>query len=96
MTKEFIIQSLREDLPYMKDTFGVKSIGLFGSYSKSTNNFNSDLDFFVEVNEPLVSNYFGLWRFLEKKFDRKIDLVRKGPHLRQKFLNTVEKEIIYA
>jgi predicted nucleotidyltransferase len=96
MTKEFIIQSLREDLSYMKNTFGVQSIGLFGSYSKDVNNNNSDLDFFVEVDEPLVNNYFGLWKYLEQKFDKKIDLVRKGPHLREKFLKTVEKEIIYA
>jgi len=96
MTKEFIISSLREELLYIKNKFGVKSIGLFGSYSKNINNSNSDLDFFVEVDEPIAKNYFGLWSYLETKFKNKIDLVRNGPHLREKFLKTVEKEIIYA
>jgi predicted nucleotidyltransferase len=96
MTKEFIITSLREELPYIKNKFGVQSIGLFGSYSKNTNIENSDLDFFVEVDQPIAKNYFGLLDFLEKKFNSKIDLIRKGSHLRDKFLKTVEKEIIYA
>ncbi len=96
MTKETIIESLRKDLPYLKNTFGVQTIGLFGSYSKNENTNNSDLDFFVEVDKPLAKNYFGLWNYLEKKFNNKIDLIRKGPHLREKFLKTVEKEIIYA
>ena len=95
MTKEFIVETLRKDLPYLKNTFGVETIGLFGSYSKNINTHNSDLDFFVEM-PPIPKNYFGLWSYLEKKFNNKIDLIRKGPHLREKFLNTVEKEIIYA
>ena len=33
---------------------------------------------------------------LEQQLNRKIDLIRKGPHLREKFMSAVEKEIIYA
>jgi len=48
------------------------------------------------VDAPLSSNFFGLWNHLENYFDKKIDLTRKGKHLREKFMQTVEKEIIYA
>jgi len=96
MNKEEILKILREEKPFLQNSFGVRSIGLFGSYSKNVQTENSDLDFFVDINEPLAKNYFSLWDYLEKRFNKKIDLVRKGNHLRDKFINTMEKEIIYA
>jgi predicted nucleotidyltransferase len=96
MTKEIILEELQKDMALLKKEYGVISIGIFGSYAKDSQQENSDIDFFVEVNEPLANNYFGLWNYLENKFNKKIDLVRKGQHLREKFINTVEKEIVYA
>ena len=84
MTKEFIIESLRKELPYLKRKFGLQTIGLFGSYSKDISDKNSDLDFFVEVNEPVARNYFELWNYLEKKFDIKIDLNQEGSTFKRK------------
>lgn len=96
MQKDEIIQMLRADLPVLKKQFGVQSIGLFGSYAMERNRADSDLDFLVELSAPLVDNYFGLWDFLEKRFQKKIDLVRKGRHLREQFLHRIQSEIIYA
>ena len=96
MQKEDIINTLRKDMTILKTQYGVQYIGLFGSYAKGRNHQNSDLDFLVEVGEPLVDNYFGLWDFLEKRFEKKIDLVRRGKHLSEKFLTKVQSHIIYA
>ena len=96
MTKEEIINTLRTDKLLLHEKFGVINIGLFGSYVRNAQNDNSDLDFLVDLNAPLAKNYFGLWDYLELKFNKKIDLIRKGNHLREKFINSVEKEIIYA
>jgi predicted nucleotidyltransferase len=96
MQKEEIIRVLREDLPLLKRDYGVQSIGLFGSYATGENGADSDLDFLVELSAPLAENYFGLWTFLENRFRRKIDLVRKGDHLREKFLRHIQSEIVYA
>jgi predicted nucleotidyltransferase len=96
MQKEEIIKALREDLPLLKTKYGVRSIGLFGSYATGTNGADSDLDFLVELSAPLAKNYFGLWAYLESRFHRKIDLVRKGDHLRVPFLHHIQSEIVYA
>lgn len=96
MQKDDIINALRTDLPELKNRYGVQSIGLFGSYAKGKNHKDSDLDFLVEVSAPLSENYFGLWDFLEHRFQMKVDLVRKGNHLSAKFLNSIEAYIIYA
>ena len=96
MQKEDVIARLKEELPKLKEDFGVKSIGLFGSYAKGAQNEESDIDLLVDINEPLSKNFFGLWNYLENCFNKKVDLTRKGRHLRKKFTLAIESEIIYA
>ena len=96
MNKEQVLKSLRDEMPILKQRFGVNSIGLFGSYAKDIQSDDSDIDLFVDINAPFSTNFFGLWSHLENQFKRKIDLTRKGTHLREKFIKTVGKEIIYA
>lgn len=96
MTHQEIIQQIRNDLPKLKNDFGVNRIGLFGSYATRKETEDSDLDFLVELNPPYAKNYFSLLFFLENKLGKKVDLVRRGSHLREKFIQHIEKEIIYA
>ena len=96
LNKEIILATIRNDLPALEKKYGVTSIGLFGSFVKNKQTAESDIDFFVELKEPLANNFFGLWDYLEKKLNHKIDIVRKGEHLRKTFINTIEKEIVYA
>lgn len=88
--------TLRENKPFFEKELGVISIGLFGSYAKGKELAESDVDILVELDEPNWSKLCGVWAILEKQLNTKIDLVRKGPHLREQFMKTVETEIIYA
>ena len=67
LTKDNIINAIRQDFPFIKEKYGVANIGLFGSFAKGTNHHLSDLDFMVELTAPIANNYFGLWDYLEKK-----------------------------
>jgi predicted nucleotidyltransferase len=96
LTKEIILETLRRNKPYFEKELGVLRIGLFGSYAKEFHQPESDVDILVELKPPLADNYFTLWVKLEKELKNKVDLVRKGDHLSEKFLQTVEREIIYA
>ncbi len=96
MQQEFIISELRADLPRLQKDFGVNRIGLFGSYAKNIEDSDSDLDFLVDLRPPYAQHYFKLLSFLEQKFGTKVDLLRRGKHLREKFLKLVESEIVYA
>jgi uncharacterized protein len=96
LTREKILETLRHNKPFFEKEFGVITIGLFGSYAKGFNKSESDVDILVELSPPLANNYFSLWIKLEKELNTKVDLIRKGNHLSQKFLQIVEKEIIYA
>lgn len=57
--------------------FGVKKIGLFGSYGKNQQNDYSDIDVLVEFENgyKTFDNYMELKFFLEDKFNKKVDLV---------------------
>ena len=78
MTKDEILKQVRLDLPILKNDFGVKRIGLFGSYATSSNKPESDIDIFVELNPPYADHYFHLLFFLEKKFNKPVGSCQAG------------------
>jgi uncharacterized protein len=59
--------------------FGIKSIGLFGSYAINKQKKESDIDLLVEFKKgkKTFDNYMDLKFYLENLFDCKVDLVIK-------------------
>ncbi|MFH0960507.1 MAG: nucleotidyltransferase family protein [Pseudomonadota bacterium] len=74
MNKEYILQKLDENRDTIK-SFGVRKLGLFGSYARGDEKQASDMDFLVEFEKKTFDNYMDLKIFLEKLFDCKVDLV---------------------
>ena len=75
--------------------FGVKRMGVFGSFSRNDINQNSDVDFVVEFVEGRKSydNFIGLAYFLEDLLGRKIELVTPqslSPYIGPKIMKEVE------
>lgn len=76
LTAEEILRKLEEHMDEIKK-FGVKKIGLFGSYMKNEQKEASDIDILVEFEKgrKTFDNYMGLKFFLEDLFGVKVDLV---------------------
>jgi uncharacterized protein len=74
MNKEYIFQKLDENRDTIK-SFGVRKLGIFGSYASGDEKRTSDMDFLVEFEKKTFDNYMDLKIFLEKLFDCKVDLV---------------------
>jgi len=55
-----------------------------------------DVDILVSLSKPSYSLIMGLYLFLEKKLNMKVDITRKGPHISQRFLKNISKDIIYV
>jgi predicted nucleotidyltransferase len=91
-----IMDVLKNDKAFLRKEFGVINIGLFGSYAKGNQKEDSDIDFLVELQEPRFEWLAGLQIYLETKFGRKIELVRKGKNVNQRLIQKVERDIIYA
>lgn len=74
--------------------FGVRQVGLFGSYVRGEQTEGSDIDLIVEFEsgKKNLHNYMQLKYFLEKVLDAKVDLVIKEsikPQLKQRILQSV-------
>ena len=96
LTRNQIINLLRAEKSYLTKEFGVVNIGLFGSFATGLSDMNSDIDLIVELTEPRFDYLAGLQVYLEKKFSRKIEIVRKGNRINTRFFQNVEKDAIYA
>jgi len=55
--------------------YGVRKIGLFGSFAKGSQHRKSDLDFVVEFESPSFDNFMNLINYLEKLFGKKVDVI---------------------
>ncbi len=95
ISKDEIINKLRELKPNLQNDYSVKEIGLFGSFSDETFNEESDIDILVELNQPIGWKFFSLERYLEKIFGRKIDLVTKSA-LKEQIKDKILKQVNYV
>jgi predicted nucleotidyltransferase len=83
-----------EKRKYELKKFGVKKIGLFGSYLHGKQKRGSDIDLLVSLNKEGYKKYIDLWIYLDKVLKRKVDLVlAKNLYPRIRY---VKKEAIYA
>lgn len=77
-TFEEVLNSLRVLMPDLKESFAVKSLGIFGSYVRDDAKRESDLDLLVEFHRaPTMFEFVRLERHLTKILGVKVDLVMK-------------------
>ena len=96
LSKNEIINLLKAEKSFLKENFGVINIGLFGSYAKDQQTPESDIDFLVEFAEPRFDWIAGLNIYMEKKFGRKIEIIRKRSLDKSRFFERIEQETMYA
>ena len=78
LTRESILEILKAEQPYLKKHFGVKRIAIFGSFAKGRPTIKSDVDIFMQFEEPLGMEFFNLIDHLEKKLGREVDVLTPG------------------
>ena len=94
LSKEFIKQALVENRKTLRK-YGVKRIGLFGSYVRGTATPISDIDFLVELERVTFDDYMGLAVFLEDLFKKDVDLVTPTS-IKPGYKPYIEKEVEYV
>jgi len=75
-----IVRILREELPHLRERYGVRSLGIFGSHLRGEHGRRSDLDVLVEFDErPLtLFEFVRLENYLTGRIGVKVDLVEKS------------------
>jgi predicted nucleotidyltransferase len=74
MNRDEILTKLEENRETIRG-FGVRRLGIFGSYARGDQTEVSDMDFLVEFEKKTFDNYMDLKFFLEALFGRPVDLV---------------------
>lgn len=91
------IAILKKHETTIKRKYGVKKIGVFGSFARGEGKENSDIDVLVDFKEgaKTFDNFMELKFFLEDLFGRKVDLVTVKA-LRPQLKEDILKEVTYA
>lgn len=95
-TKKEIEEIIHQNDEIVKQ-YGIKRLGVFGSFVRNSQKAKSDIDVLVEFKkgQKTFDNYMGLKLFLQKKFRCKVDLVIKDA-LKARIKTRILKEVEYA
>ncbi len=75
--------------------YPIKSMAIFGSYSRKEQNDTSDLDILVEFSDRIGIRFIDLADDLESIVGFKVDLVSKKG-VKEKYLRSIDSELIYV
>lgn len=98
MNKNDIINYLKDKQGYFFDNFGIKFIGIFGSFARDEATEKSDIDilYTIEKDKKLsIFDYLKMSGLLEEYFQKKVDLVREGT-LKPAVKKYIEKDLMYV
>lgn len=91
-----ILDYLKQSHERFRSQYGVKRIGIFGSFAQGKENVHSsDIDIIVEMQNPSFDKYMDLKFELEDQFRKPVDLVLKET-LKDRLKPVIEKETVYA
>ncbi|WP_319506225.1 nucleotidyltransferase family protein [uncultured Methanolobus sp.] len=91
------LKVLKEHENVIKERFGVRKIGIFGSFARGEASDKSDVDILVEFNEgeKTFDNFMELKFYLEELFERDVDLVIETA-IKPRLKNYIMREAVYA
>ena len=99
LTRDEMITILREQYPHLAAEYGVKRIGLFGSYARGKPRATSDVDLVIEFERPIGFKFVLLGEYLERLLARKVDILTpagiRGIRVRR-IAQSIEESIVYV
>lgn len=94
-TIEEIKKILNDQIPILKERYGVKKIGIFGSYIRSETRKDSDLDLLVEFDKSIdLLMFINLENYLSDIIGIKVELSMKDV-LKRRIGEHILKEVVY-
>ncbi len=93
-TKEYILGTIKSNKKKIS-RYGIKDIGLFGSYVKDEQSEDSDIDILIdfEPGKENFDNYMAVYDYIERLFkNQRVEIVTKNglsPYIGPRILNEV-------
>ena len=95
MKAQGILNTLRKNKSMFFGKYPLKSMSLFGSYARSEETKESDVDIMVEFSSPVGFEFIDLAIELEQLLNQKVDLISKKG-VKADMLPYIEKDLIYV
>jgi hypothetical protein len=96
LSRDDILQELRNHLPQFERLYGVIRIGVFGSVARDEPRKNSDIDVVVEMKEPDLFYLVHIKETLEKDLQRPVDVIRYRDKMNPYLKTRIDREARYA
>jgi predicted nucleotidyltransferase len=96
MNDKDVISYLREHKSEFEQAFGVRRIGVFGSYATGRHHENSDIDIVVELKKPDILTLVGIKHKIEDELGRKVDIIRYRDRMNSMLKNQIDTYARYA
>ena len=90
-----VIETIKKHKAEIRKRYGVRKIGVFGSYVRGEQKETSDIDLLVEFEKPTFDNFMDMLFVLEDLFGKDADLITTrgmSPYIRP----SIEKEVVWC
>jgi len=92
-----ILEILKQAKPDLQKKYGVREIGVFGSYSRNEQVEGSDVDILVDLADPIGWDVVDLRDDLEHLLGLRVDLVLKGGiDRRRNLMRSISRDVVYV
>ena len=96
MNTSEVIKILQLFKAKFSEKFGIKSLGLFGSFARMQQQDSSDVDVVVSLKESDFFTLVAIQEELEKMIGHKVDVVNFRDSLRDSFKANILKDAIFV
>ena len=96
LSRENIIEILRQFRQQSARQYGITEIGLFGSSARGEMTDNSDVDVVVKLEKQDLFHLIGIKQDLEEILHTCVDVVSYRPNMNSFLKKRIEKETIYV
>lgn len=90
-----IIHILKQHKEELFKKYPIRSMALYGSFSRGEETIDSDVDVMVEMSISDASAFINLSHELETIVNRKIDLVSKNG-VKERYMRSIENDLLYV
>ena len=98
VTKQEILQYLKENKKNFRKKFNIIRIGIFGSFARDEQNEKSDIDIIIEMlpdTENIFEKRIELKELIQKKFSKEVDICH-AKAIKPVFRKIIFNELIYV
>ncbi len=92
---EEIKSKLKNHKEILFSSYPLKSLAIFGSFSRNDNRQDSDVDLLVDFSEPIGIRFIDLADEIESMLNISVDLVSQNG-IKEKYYKAIEGDLIHV